>query len=188
MLSSVIKKIKLMRKLFKKGESVELKKFSNKTIEEAALSNDKLLAQVSLIGYSLHKFLTKVHIQTDRRWPKFKTKILKTLDKSIDLLKKNEIEKFEKEIKKIITEIKEVDEDLGLFTEKIYDKARAKQAGRAYAMGLTLSQAAELTDAYKENLQTYIGKTTVHDQFIPKIGIRERLKDLKKLLKTNNYN
>ncbi|MDO8627921.1 MAG: hypothetical protein Q7K42_05625, partial [Candidatus Diapherotrites archaeon] len=162
MLTKLVKKLKLLRGLFKDQEILELKKFSNKTIEEAALKNDKLLAEISLIAYALHKLLSKVHVIESMKWIRIRNAIFTSLDKSIFMLRAKKIAKFEAELGKISTNINNFDRDLGNFVQNVLDKAKIKQASRAYSAGLSLSQAAYLTNADKKSVQQYIGQTTMH--------------------------
>ncbi len=182
MLQPLIIKIQKLRELFQKTRIIDLKDFSNKCIEEAALKNDRILAEISLISYSLYKLLSKVHIKDDKNWNKLKSNILDSIDNCTRLLYQKNVQAFEKSLNKVVFNISSVDKNLGHFVQSLLDKARVKQASRAYAFGLSLSQAAELTKADKKNLQQYIGQTIIHDDFGITLGINTRLTNLKELI------
>ena len=54
--------VRRMEGAFGKQSIIELKDISNDAIQLAALKSSHLLSEVSLIAYSLHKLLTKVHM------------------------------------------------------------------------------------------------------------------------------
>ncbi len=182
MLRHIIQDIDSIKKAFQKNDIVKLKSISNNIIEKAAIKNDSLLAELSLIAYSLYKLISKVHIRSDPKFSRIKTKIIGELDKSMYSLKRKEVEKFKKDLKGIVNEIIKLDSKMGNYVKNIYENAKIKQASRAYAFGLSLSQAAQLTGSEKKNLQEYIGNTRMHDEVGITLGIKKRLTILKKEL------
>src|SRR3989344_5465475 len=162
---------------------VELKDISNDAIQLAALKSSHLLSEVSLIAYSLHKLLTKVHIAESGKWDALRNEIEKDLGNALAMIGKNDFKAFEKALHGVIGGIANVDSELGNYVQGTYDKARIKQASRAYSMGISLSRAAELTGADKKELLQYIGATKMHDEEAIKFGIGERLKNLKDALR-----
>jgi len=181
MLKNLIKKMQLIQDWFKLNESMKLRQLSNSTIEEAALNSDKVLGEISLIAYSLHKLLSKPHIVKSKNWNKVKLNILNSLNKSINFLKKKNFDQFEKELDRIALNVSSIDSRLSNYIQNIYEKARIKQASRAYGFGLSLSQAQKLTNANKKDLLNYIGITRIHEKVKAKKGINERLKALKEV-------
>lgn len=170
--------IKNMKKAFLRGDARKLKKISNEAIENAVLSRDKGLVLVSLVSYALYKMLTKPHYHYAPGWKDFVNEVV------------NHLEKCEKDPraiqetlgKKLVEDIRKMDELHGRFMDDLMEKARVKQASRAYAMGLSLSSAIELTGADKFKLHAYIGKTKIHEE-IPARSVRERYERAKEVLK-----
>ena len=176
------KQLDRMRTLFAKQRIVELRNESNELIEEAARLNDKVLAEFSLICYALHKLLTKVHITRSTNWQNVKTRMLDAMDKCGMVVDAEEEGLFEKALLQIVKSIQAVDARAGNYVQDLYDKARVKQASRAYGMGLSLGAAAELTGADPKDLQNYIGTTTMHDETKEKYGIANRVRFIKDAL------
>ena len=174
--------VRRMEGAFGKQSIIELKDISNDAIQLAALKSSHLLSEVSLIAYSLHKLLTKVHIAESGEWDALRDEIEKDLDSALEMIGKNDLKGFEKALHGVIGGIAAVDSELGNYVQGTYDKARIKQASRAYSFGISLSRAAELTGADKKELLQYIGATKMHDEEAIKFGIGERLKELKKAL------
>ncbi len=164
-----------IRRAFEDGDALWLRKIGNKLAEEAALEQDRRKAQLSVIAYALSKILSKPHFFRSPRWQLYRRRVLTLLKSAASRGDIHILEKVERAIA-------ELDEQDGLFVKNIIEKARAKMAVRAYALGISLSLAAELFGTTKEELATYIGQTKIHDEYIPKIGIKERLEALRRML------
>lgn len=182
MLRDFIKPMKQLRSDFNKRKLLELKTLSNEFIEKAAFKNDKFYAQMSLISYALYNLLSKVHVAGNPKFSKFRLTVLGLIDKSIYALKKKDAEDFSNNLDLTLKEIDEFDRKLGNFVMDVVEKARIKQASRAYSIGLSLSQSSALTGADKKSVQNYVGKTTMHDEIIEVKGIKTRLEILKSML------
>ena len=167
---------RLREHLFKNQD--RLKPVSNDAIELAAVIRDKELVALSLAAYALYKLSSKHHIVSTKEWPKFLRDIAADLDECIKE-KKRVAEILDKDI---IMAIERIDERYGNYVRSVIDNARIKQASRAYAIGLSLATAAELTGARQADVAEYIGGTTIHDDFESKKGVIERFKDIKRVL------
>ena len=98
----------------------------------------------------------------------FKTITDENIDKSLDIA---------------IKDIQDFDKEAGNYIQDVIYKARVKQASRAYALGLSLGKAAELTGVEKSFLLSYIGVTKIHDMpFTQSKPAIERYKYLKEVL------
>jgi len=176
MISDLVESTNKIRTAFERNDLVKLRQLSNNLIEEAALKSDKVLAQLSLISYSLQKILSKPHIVEAGKWNKIKLTIISCLQKASMHLKKRNFNEFEKELDNISDKVFEVDSSLGNYVANVYEKARIKQASRAYAFGLSLRQSVSLTDANEKDLLSYIGGTKIHDREKEFKGLKERKK------------
>lgn len=176
MILDLIEATDKIRIAFQKNNLFKLRQLSNDLIEEAALSSDKLKAQLSLIAYSLQKLISKPHIVEAQKWSKIKSSVDSSLRKALILLKKKDLAGFEKELDNISVKVLEVDSSLGYYVANVYEKAKLKQASRAYAFGLSLRQSASLTETNEKDLLNYIGATKIHDREKNVKGIAERKK------------
>ena len=175
--------IRRMRKYFQQRKLIQLKDLSNDCIKEAVMHNDPLYAELAVIAYSLHKLLSKVHIVENKKFPSLQHNVLESLDKSIRAIERHDISGFENSLKNTVKNVNAIDQKMGNYAQKIYDKSKVKMASSAYAYGLSLGKASQLTGAHRKDVQKYIGFTTIHDELREKIGIKPRVDALKKALK-----
>ncbi len=168
---------------FKRADILAMKEAANKAIEEAALSSNRRLAKLSLVGYCLYKMSSKQHIVRHGRWPDIKHDILFDLKKALESVEKEDMLGFGKNLDAVIESIRVTDKSLGHYAQNLLEKAKVKYASTAYSLGLGLGQAAALTSADKKQVLRYIGVTKIADREAVKTGISQRLKNLKKNLK-----
>lgn len=164
-----------IRRAFEEGDALWLRRIGNKLAEQAALEQDVRKAQLSVIAYALSKILSKPHFFQSPRWHVYKRRISALLRSAAEKGDEHMLEHIEQVIA-------ELDRQDGIFVKNIIEKARAKMAMRAYALGISLSLATELFGTTKEELASYIGQTKIHDEYIPRIGIKERLDALRRVL------
>ena len=176
MISDLVSATEKIMNSFESNDQVKLRQLSNDLIEEAALKSDSVLAQLSLISYSLQKMLSKPHIIEAGKWIKIKSTIIFSLKKASDHLKNKNFNEFKKELDHISDKVFRVDASMRHYTANLYEKAKIKQASRAYAFGLSLMQAVNLTGANEKELLFYIGGTKIHDKEKSIKGINERKK------------
>jgi len=165
-----------------KTHTMKLREISNNAIKVAALENDRVLAEISLVAYCLHKLCSKVHIVRHGKWKNVRNAIISSLKTAVKKLKQEDLNGFKVELGNTISSIQSLDRQLGNYAQNLYDKARVKHASAAYAYGLSLSQAAELTGANREDLLKYIGTTRIVDREAVTFSIKQRLEKLKQEL------
>ncbi len=171
--------IREIRKAFEANDDTFLRNLATETARRAAVEQDRRLAQMSVIAYSLSKLLTKPHFLRSPNWPRYRNAILSALRDAEQGREKNVLERVERTIRRI-------DAEDGHFVKSIVDKARSKMAAIAYSVGISTHVAAHLFDADIHDLLDYVGKMKVHDEHIPKIGIKERIEALRRLIHANN--
>jgi len=161
---------------FKAMDAAELRDLSNKLIEEAVIKESKSFVDLSLISYALSKLVGKPHYVKLRKWSVFQKQLIKHLE-SVDEKNLGHV------LDTVIKDITDFDKEAGRYAQDVIYKARVKQASRAYAMGLSLGKAAELTSVDKSFLLSYIGYTKIHDlPFTQSKPAIDRYKYLKELL------
>ncbi|HIH15901.1 MAG TPA: hypothetical protein HA252_00665 [Candidatus Diapherotrites archaeon] len=174
-------KVKHLRTAFQIEDTIALKESSEACLQRAAMVNDRGYANLALIGYSLNKLVSKRHIVIDHQWTAIKAKILRELDLAAYSLARGKPKEFGKSLDTIIEVVSEVDHEFGRYAISMEEKARLKMASAAYGLGLSLSQAVDLTGAEKEDVQNYIGWTRMHDEEGITFGIAARLKPLREM-------
>ncbi len=175
------KKVKHLRTAFQIEDAIALKESSQDCLQHAAMQNDHSYANLALIAYALNKLTSKRHIVIDNKWKDLKAKILRELDLAVYSLSRGKPKEFGKSLDTIIEMVTEADHEFGRYAMGMEEKARLKMASAAYGLGLSLSQAVELTGAQKEDVQGYIGWTRMHDEEGTTLGINERLQALRRI-------
>ena len=181
-MSKLEKDLNEIRAGFASGNAMMLRELGNKYISKAALENDSLLAELSVMAYFLHKMLSKHHIVQSHNWTNIRKSILESIELAIKDAKDGSDKAIVSEMKQVIQHLENIDSDLGHFVDGLYHKARVKQASSAYALGLSLKQSAQLTGTNLRSVQLYVGKTKIHDEEDQGASIRQRLDKLKKSL------
>ncbi|MBI5553119.1 MAG: hypothetical protein HY917_00065 [Candidatus Diapherotrites archaeon] len=182
MLSDLIKSVSSVRDAFAKSNSGKLGDLAHQSIERAVFSSDPLMAQLSLITYALEKMLSRRHVVTSSKWPAVQQRIGVLFDESIAALHDGNVRKCRAALDKIVGETARLDSSIGLFVVNLMEKAKLKQASTAYALGLSLQAAANLTQANQDDLLNYIGVTRIHDEQQGIKSIRERVRELQALV------
>lgn len=166
---------------FSKNDSFWLRQLSNKLIEEAIIKDNKKLAKLSLISYALSKLTSKPHFTYLKNWKKFRKDLLILF--ATERQEEKTAEKLDALLENVISEIRSFDTEANNYIRDAIEKAKIKQASRAYAFGLSLSKAAELTGADKSSLMDYVGSTTIHDQpFTLTKPLKQRYKTAQQML------
>jgi hypothetical protein len=161
--------MKRNEKAFRDDDARALREVAKEYIYRAVETGDKLLAYLAVIAYALSKLISKIHFRTSPHWPEFRKAILDALERELPP-------------ERIAGMIASLDEDMGNYVHSIIDKARVKMASDAYAAGLSLRAAADLTGADVNELIDYVGKTTIHDEEESKISLSDRVNALRRLL------
>ena len=169
------------RVAFQNGNAMQLKEISNEATREAVIGNDVVFAKIAVITYALSKLVSKQHIVGSNSWGRAKKAILDSIDRLVVLLRKNMRNELVDALDSFEGEVRKVDESLGNYIRNIIEKAEVKVSSSAYAQGLSLSVAAELTGADKTDLQNYIGITKIHDERETKLFMRERMKKIRRI-------
>jgi hypothetical protein len=163
---------------FEQNDGNGLRKLALDLARRAAVDHDKTLARYAVVSYALSKLLTKSHIQESPNWPRYRHAI-------ISALKDVEHGRETKVLERIERTIWRIDESDGHFIKNVIEKARSKMAAEAYATGISLFLAARLFDADIQDLSDYVGKMKIHDEILPRIGIKERVEAFRRLLNEN---
>jgi hypothetical protein len=158
---------------------MQLKEISNEATKEAVINNDVIFAKIAVITYALSKLVSKQHVVGSNSWGRARKAILDSVDRLVALLKKNMKTELIDNLDSFEDEVRKVDESLGNYIRNIIEKAEVKVSSSAYAQGLSLSVAAELTGANKTDLQNYIGITKIHDEGETRMFMNERMKKIR---------
>lgn len=176
-------KIAAVTKALQEEKVFRLKELANECIKEAVLRNDSNWADLSVVSYSFYKLLTKKHIKQSGRWEESKRQMVKSLKECLEGTESFDVSKCKIHYQDIVKRLSSIDQKLGHYVQNTYGKSRIKMASSAYAFGASLAKAAELTGAAIDDVQKYIGYTTIHDELKEKKSIADRVKKLKEVLR-----
>lgn len=149
---------------FQKIDLQKLHALDEKLLEEAIVSSNREIVELTVIAYVYRKLISKKHIFNSPNWKKFKDKTVTDLKLASELSKKLDHTEYNKKIKEIQTDIENTDKLLGHFIHDITFNARVKLASSAYAYGLSLSQASNLLSADKDLVMELLGQTKIPDE------------------------
>ncbi len=158
-----------IRRALRKNDAKRLRELSKELIYRAVEEYDKHLAELAIVAYTLSKLLSKTHIVSDPRWKQYKKVLLDAVEK-------------EYPPEKIVGILSRIDEEMGNFVRSTIEKARVKLASDAYATGMSVRAASELTGADPSDVADYIGKTKIHDEEEITISLKDRVGALRRLL------
>lgn len=176
-----IELVERVAKYFEAENSYMLKELSNQAVYFSVASLDKTQAKIAVLAYALSKTVSKEHVVKNPVWGKVKGRLLGSLELCISFLRKNKKKQFEKNLERTQVELIHVDSELGNYVRNVWDKAKIKIASNAYAQGLSLSQASELSDANKAEVQNYVGITKIHDEEQTAYSMKQRMKIMRQM-------
>jgi len=134
---------------------------------------------MTVLSYVLSKIISK-----PRFLNKENEKKMQTIESSLDNIIKaeNEEDAFNKS-KDVVEAIKLLEKDDPRFLIDLMSKGRLKVAATAYAQGVSLGTASEMTGMDKQEIMDYAGKTMMFDRVKDEKTIEERLTFARKLIK-----
>ena len=88
--------VRQLKRKFADSDIMGMRSLGNSLIEEAAVDNNRMLADIALITYSLHKLGSKAHISGHETWLRVKSKVLSSLGKAEKALEQNRDKDFDK--------------------------------------------------------------------------------------------
>ena len=164
---------------FEKRNQKKLRKINDDVLKETVISFTKLAYELAVISYVLSKIISKPRFLAKENEGK-----MQAIEKSISELAKaaNDTETLEK-CKTIMGAIKLLERDDARFIIDLVSKGRLKVAATAYAQGVSLGIASEMTGMDKQEIMDYAGKTMMFDRVKDEKGIEERLTYARKLIK-----
>ncbi len=153
--------------IVKKGKLFELRELSDHVIHNASIFQDKDSITIAVTIYSLSK-LYKNKNGTD----KF---VLPHLQKAAKYLEEGNMNDYEDEIKKMMSELSKKDQRTKFYVQEVLERAQIKKASRMFEHGISLGQVAEALGISLWDLMDYVGKTRIVDEFEYKTDIVEKL-------------
>jgi hypothetical protein len=152
-----------VRSSLKDDDYITIKNLSNEVMHSSSIYQDPDVISTAVIIYSLSKIIEREKYQSYRNWPKFYKSYIIRLDKIIDSLKKNDINKFRNEIDGIRNLIQSLSGNLKIYISDVFRKARINKASRIYEHGISMEKTAKILGVSVWELAEYAGGTGIAD-------------------------
>ena len=164
---------------FVKLNQKKLRRINDDLLKQAVVNFTKMLYQLTVLSYVLSKIISKPRFLKKENEAK-----MRIIESSIDGIVKaeNEEDAFNKS-KDVVEAIKSLEKDDPRFLIDLVSKGRLKVAATAYAQGVSLGTASEMTGMDKQEIMDYAGKTMMFDRVKDEKTIEERLTFARKLIK-----
>jgi len=162
-------------KALEMNDIVLVRDLSNNIIHNASIFQDEHSISTAVIIYSLSKII--------HRESYVDVRIINILNKAIDHLQKQQIGKYENDIKKLIKQISNTDSKLDLYIQHVMDQAHVKKASKVYEHGISLGQTAYLLGISQWELMKYIGHTKISEEFRDNVTVKSRITFARELFK-----
>ncbi|MEW5955900.1 MAG: hypothetical protein AB1626_05205 [Candidatus Micrarchaeota archaeon] len=180
--SVLAKRVSELSQAFAKHDIIALKQLGGDAAEDAFAADAPCLVDVSIVAYSLAKFLEKPYIVASADWKDFEQTASQSLSQALAEASAAKPGEACRGLHSLLQAIEELSRRLGRFTTGVVEKARVKAATQVYAHGASLGKAVELTGANKQELSRYIGVTRLSEKY-QTLGVRKRLSVAQELFK-----
>ena len=153
--------------IIKKNDSLKLGDLSNHIIHTASIFQNREIVMLAVIIHALSKILERMmYLDED---------VAKMLNESKEFLEKDDVQSYNRKMKKLLDHISKQDKRLGRYMQKVINEARIKKGANIYEHGVSLGQAADILGLTHWELMHYVGKTKIHDKEKEKMQLKERL-------------
>lgn len=166
------------KEAIKKGDSAQIKNFSDQTINTASLTHDLDNIAVAVIVYSLSKILEREDYRKLPGWNKFYNTYINAIEKIITALKKDDEKSIRENLSLIRNAIGKLSGKLKLYIQDVFRKAEINKASKIYEHGISMEKTAELLGITMYELASYAGqKEEISDISLSKtLDVKKRIK------------
>jgi hypothetical protein len=151
-------------------DTVQVKELSSHVMQNASVIQDEDSISIAVLVYALSKIMER----NDKRLNYGRLSAL--LNLSVENLKNNNDKGFRKEIGKIFSFIRSIDQKLRLYIYEVINHSQIKEGCKLCERGVSVARASQIMGISRWELMHYLGKTTLVDQFSETINISGRLK------------
>ena len=184
MAATIEETILRLNKAFVKGSPHELREVTNQSTSSFAIYQAKVWLSLALISYALSKIVEKPRYEKlASKGTKFSDSVSNGLQKAAALCKLGKVADCQTELDNAINQIQTMESRDARFLSNLIVKGRTKVAATMYAQGLSLDTVVGLTDAERNEVLNYSGKTTMPDRMGRTFSASDRMSYARKLLK-----
>ncbi len=149
------------KRAIKEEDVIKLKELSNNTIHTSSIYQDPDNIALAVIIYSLSKIIERRNYKEYKEFDSFKKTYEKSIHKSIQFLKNNELEQYREQINQIRKTIEQLSGKLKVYIQDVFRKAQINKASRIYEHGISIEQTAKILGISVWELAEYAGKTGI---------------------------
>ncbi|MCD4759702.1 hypothetical protein K8R33_02350 [archaeon] len=161
-------------KAIRENDLSSLREQSFRTVHNSSIYQDEYSISISVVLYSIFKVLEKNNYKGHKDWGKFKKSLLAELKQAINALEKDNIKGYGAGLKRVISHLKKLDKNVGMYMEDIIRSTKVKKASNIHGHGLSIGRAADLLGITKWELMPYSGNTRTYEA---KYNISKSIKD-----------
>ncbi len=164
---------------FQKKNQKKLRKINDDLLHQLVVNFTPPFFELAVLSYVLSKIISKT-----RFLHKSNEKKLKAIEGVLqDLSRARTEEDILKKCKSVLDTINLVEKEDARYIVDLVSKGRLKVGATAYAQGVSLGTASEMTGMDKQEIMDYAGKTMMFDRVKDEKTIEERLIAIRKLMK-----
>lgn len=164
---------------FEKRNQKKLRKINDDMLRKTMVGFTKIFYELAVLSYVLSKITSKPRFLRKESEGK-----MAAIDAALAAAAKAESEEEALErCKDIVGAVKELEKDDPRFLIDLVSKGRLKVAATAYAQGVSLGTASDITGMEKQEIMDYAGKTMMFDRVKEEKTIERRLAFVRKLVK-----
>lgn len=164
---------------FARKNQKKLRKINDDMLHEIVVNFTNAVFELAVLSYVLAKITSK-----SRFLDKSNEKKLSEIQRALELLSKSKNEdELLKGCKIVLTTITSLEKEDARYVIDLVSKGKLKVGATAYAQGVSLGTASEMTGIDKQEIMDYAGKTMMFDRVKEEKSIEERLIAIRKLIK-----
>jgi hypothetical protein len=167
--SKILNRLVEILKTREEKDIIELNRLSNHTIHNASVFQDEISVSLAVLIYSLSKIIQRNPLNLNYN------KILKLSMAARKQLKENHESEYNMTIKRLFSEISDIDSKLRLYVQEVINQAQIKKGSKLCEHGLTCAKASSILGISQWELMNYIGKTKLNEYILEVIDVRSRL-------------
>jgi len=174
---NVLRILQETKKAIEEDDGGKINKLSNQTINTASLTQDPDNIAVAVVAYSIGKIIERENYKPLKGWDEFHKTISLSIKNSIEDIKKNDEEKFRKDIELIRNSIENLSGKLKFYIQEVFRKASINKASKLYEHGISMEQTAKLLGVTLFELASYVGQSSASE--IPEnktLSVKPRIK------------
>lgn len=164
-------------KAVEKHDHSKLSELSNHTIHDASIFQEDDPVAMAVLVYALSKIIQRC-AERGQTCPV----VTPQLTKAKQALENNDDDAYRTYIKNTLKDIGEYDSQLKMYIQEVLEQAKIKKGGKMYEHGISIARTAELLGLSQWELQGYIGKVVVQEEY-KGIPVTERLRKARQLFK-----